>query len=145
MRRAVEAGPIVLQSVATPLLLRAGATAATRWMDALAILILVILGAIAAATFRDYGLGWDDYTHSQYGDLLVALYSSGFTDQRALSFVNLYMYGGGFDLLSALAAKVLPFGLFPTRRLVGAAIGIFGLFITWRLGRRVGRPPRGRL
>jgi hypothetical protein len=112
-------------------------------MDALAILILVILGAIAAATFRDYGLGWDDYTHSQYGDLLVALYSSGFTDQRALSFVNLYMYGGGFDLLSALAAKVLPFGLFPTRRLVGAAIGIFGLFITWRLGRRVGGPLAG--
>jgi 4-amino-4-deoxy-L-arabinose transferase-like glycosyltransferase len=128
----------VLQSVATPLLRRAGATVATRWMDALAILILVILSAIAAATFRDYGLGWDDYTHSQYGDLLVALYSSGFTDRRALSFVNLYMYGGGFDLLSALAAKVLPFGLFPTRRLVGAAIGIFGLFVTWRLGRRVG-------
>ena len=54
--------------------------------------------SIAAATFRDYGLGWDDYTHSQYGDLLVSLYSSGFTDKRALSFVNLYMYGGGFDL-----------------------------------------------
>jgi hypothetical protein len=112
-------------------------------MDALALLILVIASAIAAATFRDYGLGWDDYTHSQYGDLLVALYSSGFTDKRALSFVNLYMYGGGFDLLSALAAKVLPFGLFPTRRLVGAAIGIFGLFVTWRLGRRVGGPLAG--
>jgi hypothetical protein len=112
-------------------------------MDALAILILLIVGAIAAATFGDYGLGWDDYTHSQYGDLLVALYSSGFADQRALSFVNLYMYGGGFDLLSALAAKVLPLGLFPTRRLVGAAIGIFGLFITWRLGRRVGGPLAG--
>ena len=25
------------------------------------------------ATFRDYGLGWDDYTHSEYGDLLVRL------------------------------------------------------------------------
>jgi 4-amino-4-deoxy-L-arabinose transferase-like glycosyltransferase len=133
----------VLQSVAKPPLLRAGATDATRWMDALAILILVIVSAIAVASFRDYGLGWDDYTHSQYGDLLVALYSSGFTDQRALSFVNLYMYGGGFDLLSALAAKALPFGLFPTRRLVGAAIGIFGLFITWRLGRRVGGPLAG--
>ena len=29
---------------------------------------------IALATFRDYGLGWDDYTHSQYGDLLIELY-----------------------------------------------------------------------
>src|ERR1700684_1599126 len=143
MRRAVEAGPIVLQSVATPLLRHAGETVATRWMDALAILILVILSAIAAATFRAYGLGWDASTHSQYGDLLVALYSSGFTAQRALSFVNLYMYGGGFDLLSALAAKVLPFGLFETRRLVGAAVGIVGLFVAWRLGRRLGGPLAG--
>jgi 4-amino-4-deoxy-L-arabinose transferase-like glycosyltransferase len=116
---------------------------AARWMDALAIAVLVFVAAIVAVTFRDYGLGWDDYTHSQYGDLLVSLYSSGFTDKRALSFVNLYMYGGGFDLLSALAAKVLPFGLFATRRLLGAAIGIVGLFVTWRLGRRIGGPLAG--
>jgi 4-amino-4-deoxy-L-arabinose transferase-like glycosyltransferase len=116
---------------------------AARWMDVLAVVVLVIVAAIAAATFRDYGLGWDDYTHSQYGDLLVSLYSSGFTDKQALSFVNLYMYGGGFDLLCALAAKVLPFDLFATRRLVGAAIGIVGLFVTWRLGRRVGGPLAG--
>jgi 4-amino-4-deoxy-L-arabinose transferase-like glycosyltransferase len=119
------------------------AVSVARWMDALAIVVLVLVAAIAALTFRDYGLGWDDYTHSQYGDLLVSLYSSGFTDRRALSFVNLYMYGGGFDLLSALAAKLLPFSLFETRRLVGAAIGIVGLFVTWRLGRRVGGPLAG--
>jgi len=105
--------------------------------------VLVLTGAVAAATFRDYGLGWDDYTHSQYGDLLVSLYGSGFADKRALSFVNLYMYGGGFDLLAALAAKILPFGLFETRRLVGAAVGIVGLLATWRLGRRLGGPLAG--
>ena len=105
--------------------------------------MLVLIAVVAAATFRDYGLGWDDYTHSQYGDLLVSLYSSGFADKRALSFVNLYMYGGGFDLLATLAAKVLPFGLFETRRLVGAAVGLIGLFVTWRLGRRLGGPFAG--
>jgi hypothetical protein len=117
--------------------------AAARRFDALAIAVLVLTGAIAAATFRDYGLGWDDYTHSQYGDLLVSLYSSGFADKRAFSFVNLYMYGGGFDLIAALAAKISPFGLFATRRLVGAAIGLIGLFVTWRLGRRLGGPLAG--
>jgi hypothetical protein len=105
--------------------------------------MLVLTGAAAAATFRDYGLGWDDYTHSQYGSLLVSLYSSGFADKRALSFVNLYMYGGGFDLLSALMAKVLPLGLFETRRFMGAAVGLVGLFVTWRLGRRLGGPFAG--
>jgi hypothetical protein len=94
-------------------------------------------------TFRDYGLGWDDYTHAQYGNLLLALYGSGFADTRAFSFVNLYMYGGGFDMAAALAAKVLPFGLFETRRLIGAAVGIIGLFATWRLGRRLGGPLAG--
>jgi 4-amino-4-deoxy-L-arabinose transferase-like glycosyltransferase len=111
--------------------------------DRIAVLILAVIAVIAGITFRDYGLGWDDYTHSQYGDLLLKLYGSGFVDTRALSFVNLYKYGGGFDMAAALAAKVLPFDLFETRRLVGAAIGILGLFATWRVGRRIGGPGAG--
>ena len=100
--------------------------AVARRLDALAIATLVVVAVIAAFTFRDYGLGWDDYTHSQYGSLLVSLYKSGFADKRALSFVNLYMYGGGFDLLATLSAKVLPFG--PVRDAP--------------VGRRRGRPRR---
>ena len=38
---------------------------------------------------------------------------------------------------------MLPFSLFETRRLVGAAVGILGLFVTWRLGRRIGGPLGG--
>src|SRR3954468_9277395 len=98
------------------------ATRPTVIADRVAHLILAAVAAAAIATFRDYGLGWDDYTHSQYGDLLLKLYGSGFADTRALSFVNLYFYGGGFDMLAALAAKVLPFDLFETRRLIGAAV-----------------------
>src|SRR5450631_2555538 len=108
--------------------------------DRIAVVVLAAVAVIAGITFRDYGLGWDDYTHSQYGELLLKLYGSGFSDTRALSFVNLYNYGGGFDMAAALAAKLLPFTLFETRRLTGAAVGIVGLFITWRLGRRMGGP-----
>ncbi|MGP0094453.1 MAG: ArnT family glycosyltransferase [Xanthobacteraceae bacterium] len=114
-----------------------------RIADGTAVVVLLVLAAIAIATFRDYGLGWDDYTHSQYGDLLLSLYSSGFTDRRALSFVNLYMYGGGFDMAAAFAAQYLPFDLFETRRLMGAAVGLIGLVVTWRLGRRLGGPLAG--
>src|SRR5262249_44015135 len=101
------------------------------------------LAVVAGLTFRDYGLGWDDYAHSEYGDLLLSLYGSGFRDTQALSFVNLYYYGGGFDMLAALVAKVVPFGLFETRRLMGGAIGLVGLFTVWRLGRRVGGSAAG--
>jgi hypothetical protein len=115
----------------------------SRILDALALLVAGIVGVLALLTFRDYGLSWDDYAHAEYGDLLLKLYASGFSDQRALSWVNLYYYGGGFDLLAALAAKLLPFTLFETRRLIGAAVGIVGLLVTWRIGRRTGGPLAG--
>jgi hypothetical protein len=135
----------VHQAAATSLRASSKETLSARRLDALAIGVLVVIAAIALATFRDYGLGWDDYTHSQYGGLLIALYGSGFADDRALSFVNLYMYGGGFDMLATLAAKILPFGVLETRRLVGAAIGLVGLLATWRVGRRLGGPLAGLL
>jgi hypothetical protein len=115
----------------------------SRIFDRLAIGVLAALGIVALLTFRDYGLSWDDYAHSEYGDLLLQFYASGLRDQRALSWVNLYYYGGGFDLLAAVADKFLPLTLFETRRLVGAALGILGLLVTWRIGRRVGGPPAG--
>jgi len=118
---------------------------ATSLFDRLAVAVLVLVAVVALMTFRDYGLGWDDYTHSEYGERLLALYGSGFADRRALSFVNLYAYGGGFDMLAALAAKVSPFTLFETRRLVGALVGLVGLLATWRTGRRIGGPPAGLL
>jgi Dolichyl-phosphate-mannose-protein mannosyltransferase len=111
--------------------------------DRMAIAVLAGVTVIAILTFRDYGLGWDDVTQSQYGELLLKLYGSGFADTRALSFVNLYKYGGGFDMAAALAAKISPFGLFETRRLLGAIVGIVGIAATWRLGRRLGGPPAG--
>lgn len=114
-----------------------------RLYDRAALAVLLVVSIFAAFTFQDYGLGWDDYTHSEYGELLLAYYSSGFTDRRALTFVNLYMYGGGFDLLAALVHKVLPLDLFETRRLVGSFVGIAGLAVTWRLARRLGGPLAG--
>jgi Dolichyl-phosphate-mannose-protein mannosyltransferase len=114
-----------------------------RTCDDLAVIVLGAVGLIASLTFRDYGLGWDDYTHAEYADLLLRMYGSGFKDTGALSFANLYMYGGGFDMVAALLHKVIPLELFETRRFLGAVVGIIGLGVTWRLGRRVGGPLAG--
>jgi hypothetical protein len=111
--------------------------------DDAAIFVLIAVGLVASVTFRDYGLGWDDYTHAEYADLLLRMYGSGFKDTAALSFANLYMYGGGFDMAAALLHKIIPLELFETRRLVGAVVGIIGLAVTWRLARRVGGPLAG--
>jgi Dolichyl-phosphate-mannose-protein mannosyltransferase len=114
-----------------------------RTCDDLAIIVLGVVALVAALTFRDYGLGWDDYTHAEYADLLLRMFGSGFKDTSALSFANLYMYGGGFDMAAALLHKVIPLELFETRRLLGAIVGVIGLAVTWRLGRRVGGPLAG--
>jgi hypothetical protein len=114
-----------------------------RTCDDAAIVVLVAVSLVAAFTFRDYGLGWDDYTHAEYADLLLKMYGSGFRDTSALSFANLYMYGGGFDMTAALLHKVIPLELFETRRLLGATVGIIGLAANWRLSRRVGGPLAG--
>jgi hypothetical protein len=82
----IQAGPIV-QVAVDSLPFRLKAISGARGADAAAIAVLALVAAIAAFTFRDYGLGWDDYTQSQYGDLLMSLYASGFADKRALSFV----------------------------------------------------------
>ncbi|MCP1756561.1 glycosyltransferase family 39 protein [Bradyrhizobium elkanii] len=111
--------------------------------DDLAVLVLGVVAVVAGLTFRDYGLGWDDYTHAEYADLLLRMYESGFKDTGALSFANLYMYGGGFDMAAALLHKIIPLELFETRRLLGAIVGVIGLAATWRLARRVGGPLAG--
>src|SRR6188472_1195192 len=135
--------PIAMSSITTSAIDTSKRRAMERTCDDAAIVVLAAVGLIASLTFRDYGLGWDDYTHAEYADLLLRMYGSGFKDTGALSFANLYMYGGGFDMAAALLHKVIPLELFETRRLLGAVVGLIGLAVTWRLARRVGGPLAG--
>src|SRR5213082_3136124 len=135
--------PIAMSSITTSAIDTPSRRSLERTCDDLAILVLGAVAVIASLTFRDYGLGWDDYTHAEYADLLLRMYGSGFKDTAALSFANLYMYGGGFDMAAALLHKIIPLELFETRRLLGAIVGVIGLAVTWRLGRRVGGPLAG--
>src|SRR5437868_11452509 len=132
-----------MSSITTSALDTSARRSMARTCDDLALTVLIVTGVIASLTFRDYGLGWDDYTHAEYADLLLRMYGSGFKDTAALSFANLYMYGGGFDMAAALLHNVIPLELFETRRLLGAAVGLIGLAVTWRLGRRAGGPFAG--
>jgi hypothetical protein len=135
--------PIAMSSITTSAVDTPSRRSVERTCDDLAVVVLAAVALVAGLTFRDYGLGWDDYTHAEYADLLLRMFGSGFKDTHALSFANLYMYGGGFDMVAALLHKVIPLELFETRRLLGAIVGVIGLAVTWRLGRRVGGPLAG--
>src|SRR5712672_4705187 len=135
--------PIAMSSITTSAIDTPSRRSVERTCDDLAIIVLAAIGVIASLTFREYVFGWDYYTHAEYADLLLRMYGSGFKDTGALSFANLYFYGGGFDMAAALLHKVIPLELFETRRLLGAIVGLIGLAVTWRLARRVGGPLAG--
>jgi dolichyl-phosphate-mannose-protein mannosyltransferase len=103
--------------------------------DSAALALIAGVLAISFLTYEDYGMGWDDYAHWKYGELLLSYYGSGFTDLRAFSHYNLFYYGGGFDLAAAALGKLLPMDIFEIRRLLGALVGIAGLVIVWRTAR----------
>ena len=112
-----------------------------RVADGLALAVIGAVAVIAALTFRDYGLGWDDYTHAEYGGLLLQALFLGFHRPARAVISSIFTPMAAASIFSPpLPAKVLPFDLFETRRLVGAVIGVVGLLVTWRLGRRVGGP-----
>jgi hypothetical protein len=111
--------------------------------DSIATVALAAVTAIALLTFSDYGMGWDEYAHHAYGDLLFAYYASGFTDVRAFSLYNMFYYGGGFDLAASTIAHLFSFDGMETRRFLGAAVGIVGLVFVWRMARRLGGPAAG--
>jgi hypothetical protein len=101
---------------------------------------LVLLGVaiLVLLTFEDYGITNDEEVQNVYGIKLLAFYLSFFKDMSAFNYLDLFRYGGFFDLVAAIANLVSPFGEYETRHLLGGLIGVFGLVGAWRLGRHLG-------
>ena len=105
------------------------------WPRAIAGGIFAILALVILTTFQDYGISWDEQLQNTYGKKLLAYYVSGFQDRSAFSYINLFLYGGFFDILAALANLVSPFDEYETRHLLGGLIFLLGLWGGWRLTR----------
>ncbi len=90
---------------------------------------------VVALTFTDYGVTWDAEYHRINANNLVAYWTSLFADRSALEYHNLYLYGGAFDLLSGIAARLLPLGEFEASHLCNALVGLVGVAGAWKLAR----------
>src|SRR5712691_13133354 len=106
--------------------------------DRLAWLALVAAAVLVLFTFTDYGVTWDEDAHNWYGVLALNYYLSGLTDEHALRFNDLINYGAAFDMAAAALNRISPLGIYETRHLLNALVGIFGLVGCWRLGRVLG-------
>ena len=101
-------------------------------------MILFILAVAVLVTFRDYGISNDEEVQHDYGKLLWQLYLSGFTDLRALSFIDVYRYGGLFDMVAVALTQVVPLPVYETRHLLAGFCGIAGIAGCGKLGELLG-------
>ncbi|HEY0721863.1 MAG TPA: glycosyltransferase family 39 protein, partial [Gammaproteobacteria bacterium] len=111
--------------------------------DRAALALFAIVALLIAATFRDYGLSWDEPFHIEYGARLLKYYASWGADTSAFHYINLYLYGGLFDAPVALLVRWLPFDLIDSRHLLIALTGLLGIIGTWRLARLLAGPSAG--
>src|SRR6185295_9911729 len=111
-----------------------------RAFDAAAMLLFAGLAIIVLLTFQHYAISNDEQVQHRYGELILSYYASGFADQSAFHFKNLYLYGGLFDVVAVALGRVLPFDLFDIRHVLCALIGIAGIGATWATARLVAGP-----
>ena len=92
-----------------------------------------VLAIFILLTFKQYGVSNDEEVQHVYGRLLLKFYSSGFTDQSAFTYKNLYLYGGFFDLVAASLEKILPIWVWDIRHLLSAIFGFAGIIAVYKI------------
>jgi hypothetical protein len=92
-----------------------------------------LLAVFILLTFKQYGISNDEQVQHLYGQLLLNFYSSGFADQAAFTYKNLYLYGGLFDLIAAILEKLLPLWVWDIRHLLSALFGFAGIVAVYKI------------
>ncbi len=105
--------------------------------------LIALLLVLAVSVFRDYGISNDEEVQHRYGAMIIAYYTSGFSDRTLFAFKNLYLYGGLFDVVAVLLERALPFDLYLIRHLLSGLIGVAGIAATWATARLIAGPRAG--
>lgn len=105
------------------------------------VLFAVLLGVVLA-TFRSYGIAWDEPLRLAYGRYLIGQYTGSPIDQedvKAVETTNLYLYGGAFDILatslSSLLAKLTVLDEVARWHLINGLVGLLGVLGCWLAAR----------
>jgi hypothetical protein len=80
---------------------------------------------------------WDELFQAEYGNQVLAWFSSGFSDRRALDYLDLYLYGGLFEAPAQWIATRSPLGLYETRHLLTGACALAGIVAAWLTAKRI--------
>lgn len=102
---------------------------------------------VALATFRGYGITWDESVQSRYGELALRYYTTLGADTSADRFLNLRFYGPLFEMIPAAIYSMTPFAWkYDVRHLCIALTGFLALLGVGAFCARAGvRPWVGQL
>ena len=109
------------------------------WLAIAALLVIALL------TFRDYAISNDEEVQHRYGELILSYYTSGLIDRSVFTYKNLYLYGGLFDIVAVLLARMVPIDVFVIRHVLCAMIGVGGIAAVWATARLIAGPRAGLL
>ena len=90
------------------------------WIGTVAVVGL----AVVLATFRDYGITWDEAVQAHYGEGVLRYFTSGLADRSVDEFLHMRFYGPLFELIAAIAYAGAPAAKYEIRHLL---IGLTGL------------------
>jgi|GEM_PF-6839882 len=92
----------------------------------------------------DYGITWDEPVLSDYADDILKYYASDgenkevFDMQKHARNATMH-YSASFDVIAALLHKYIsPFGIYETRHLLNALMGVLAILFSARIGRELG-------
>jgi hypothetical protein len=108
--------------------------------DLATVVLIAALGVIALCTFKDYAITNDEEVQQRYGELIVAYYTSGLTEQGVFSFQNLYLYGGLFDIIAVALSHLVPIDPYDLRHILCALVGIGGISAAAATARLIAGP-----
>jgi hypothetical protein len=113
-------------------------------------LLFALLAIFIVFTFRQYGISNDEEVQHVYGRLLLDFYASGFSDQSAFHYRNLYLYGGLFDLIAAgierlIGLPVDSIWIWDIRHLLSALFGFGGIVAAYKTAQIFGGQRAGLL
>src|SRR5581483_11677931 len=111
--------------------------------DLAVMLLLAVLVVLVLLTFKDYAISNDEEVQQRYGEMIIAYYRSGFTDQTLFHFQNLYLYGGLFDIVAVFLQHLIPLEPYDLRHILTALIGIGGIAAAWATARMIAGPRAG--
>ncbi|MCI0357015.1 MAG: glycosyltransferase family 39 protein [Planctomycetaceae bacterium] len=106
---------------------------------AAATLALVGIGVVAL-TAGDYGVAWDDWVQTRYGELVLEYFRSAGANRACNEYLDLRFYGPAFELPSAILCQCWPASTIEVRHVLSALVALTAIPGLFFLGRLLGNP-----